>query len=157
MSAHRFMSIIQLTQVEADSLFHMAKKRANETKYLFPNPGKCIQIHLRSLDLRHEFILSLRAGKIELKKKTFQLRIADVFILARIDLAGGLHRNPDGKEIPCPHIHLYKEGFNDQWAYPLPDVFFNPANWQQTLDEFYEYCNIIEKPYIEFDPYENER
>lgn len=145
------MSIIQITQAEADSLLHIAKGRVDDVRYLFPSPGKYIHIPLRSLDLRHEFILDLRSAKIELKKKTFQLRSADVCVLARIDLAGGLHRNPDGKEIPCPHIHLYQEGFNDQWAYPLPLDFSNPEDWQQTLDDFCKYCNITNKPYIEFD------
>jgi hypothetical protein len=67
----------------------------------------------------------------------------------RIDLAEGIHRNPDGQELSCPHIHRFREGYNDQWAYPVPENFLNPGDLWQTLIDFLDYCNIIDKPYIE--------
>jgi hypothetical protein len=41
------------------------------------------------------------------------------------------------------------EGFNDQWAFPLPTAFLKPDDLWQTLNDFFGYCNIIDKPYIE--------
>jgi len=32
---------------------------------------------------------------------------------------GGRHTNPDGEKFEGPHIHLFKEGFNDKFAYPV--------------------------------------
>jgi len=143
------MSIYELTQNEADYLFEIAKGSVANRIYLLPGPGKQLHIPVRSIDLKHEFMLDVRSGRIELKKGTCQLRTASEHVLVRIDLAGGIHRNPDGKELACPHIHLYREGYNDQWAYPLPAVFSKPDDLRQTLDDFLEYCNIINKPCIE--------
>jgi MoaA/NifB/PqqE/SkfB family radical SAM enzyme len=143
------MTANELTQDEADNLLKIAKKRINNITYIFPSPGMLLQIPIQSIDSKDEFLLDVRSGRIELKKGTCQIRVATVHILARIDLAGGLHRNPDGKEIPCPHIHLYREGYNDQWAYPLPKEFTKPDDLWQTLNDFFGYCNIVDRPYIE--------
>lgn len=142
------MDTNELTQKEADYLLNVPKKRINNITYIFPGPGKWLHLPVRSFDLKHEFTIDVRSGRIELKKGTCQLR-ANAHILARVDLAGGLHRNPDGKEMPCPHIHLFREGYNDQWAFPLPTVFLKPGDLWQTLNDFFGYCNIIDKPYIE--------
>src|SRR5438552_1461572 len=120
------MGTFELTQNEADHLFKTAKQRINSRIYLFPSPGKRLLIPIRSIDLKHEFMLDVRSGRIELKKGTCQLRAASAHVLVRVDLAGGIHRNPDGQELPCPHIHLHREGYNDQWAYPLSAEFSKP-------------------------------
>ena len=66
--------------------------------------------------------------------------------MCRLDL-GVPHRNPDGEEIPAPHLHIYREGYDDKWAYPLPqDTFTNiDDKWQIFLD-FMKYCNIVDAP-----------
>ncbi len=69
-------------------------------------------------------------------------------ILARLDLGGPPHRNPDGQEILCPHLHLHREGYGDKWAYPLPVDFTNPNDAWLILNEFMDYCNIVDKPDI---------
>jgi hypothetical protein len=143
------MSINELTQNEADQLLKIPKSQIDNIRYMLPSPGKLIQIPLKSFDSKHEFMLDVRSGRIELKKGTCQLRTATVHVLARVDLAGGIHRNPDGKEITCPHIHRYIEGYNDQWAYPLPKDFSKPDDLWQVLNDFFGYCNIVDKPYIE--------
>jgi len=44
---------------------------------------------------------------------------------------------------------MYVEGFMDKWAIPVPTAkFSDTANLFQTLDEFFDYCNIVEKPII---------
>lgn len=143
------MTVNELTQEDADRLLKIAKKRINDITYIFPSPGMTLQIPVQSIDLKHEFLIDVYSGKIELKKATYQIRVSTIHILARIDLAGGIHTNPDGKEIACPHIHLYREGYNAQWADPLPKEFTKPNDLWQTLDDFFGYCNIIDKPYIE--------
>lgn len=134
------MSAKELTQDEADFLLKISKSRIDSTNYIFPNPGEILQIHLKSMDTNYKFLLDIRRARIELKKGTYQLRIATFTILARIDLLGSLHRNPNGKEIYCPHIHLYREGYNDQWAFPLPKCFSNPSDLWQTLDNFWNFA-----------------
>ena len=68
-------------------------------------------------------------------------------ILARLDFGGAPHRNPDGEEIASPHLHVYREGFGDKWAFPVPtDTFTDLADLWRTLQNFMHYCNIVELP-----------
>lgn len=46
--------------------------------------------------------------------------------LARIDNVA--HTNPDGTKLSGAHIHLYREGFADKWAYPIENFNFDDAN-----------------------------
>jgi hypothetical protein len=73
-------------------------------------------------------------------------------VLVRLDFGGSPHRNPDGEEITCPHLHVYQEGFGDKWAVPIPqDKFSDCGNLRQTLDEFMRYCNIVIPPSIQWE------
>jgi hypothetical protein len=50
----------------------------------------------------------------------------------------------------CPHLHLYREGFGDKWAFPVPpEVFSDVENLWQALQDFMRFCNIIEPPLFE--------
>lgn len=84
---------------------------------------------------------------MNLKKYKLQNRARSVEILVRIDVNGSPHKNPDGLVIPCPHIHIYKEGYNDKWAYPLDDYpFQDPLDIFLTFQDFADFCNILEYP-----------
>jgi len=143
------LSLIDLTQQEADSLLKMEKVNISEGKYHYPQLGGSLQIPLTSLDKREEFILDITRGYISLAKNTFQNRARKTVILARLDTGGPAHQNPDGSLINCPHIHMYREGFGDKWAFNLPDIFSNPNDLGITLDDFMAYCNIVKRPNIE--------
>jgi hypothetical protein len=139
---------IQLTQQEADALLALEKHCSENTKYIFPSMGGNLRIPLQSQDKREEFSLDIYRSNIVLQKNTFQNRARKSIILARIDLDAGIHRNPDGEEIPCPHIHIFREGWIDKWAIPLPNSFSNPSDIWKTLDDFMSFCNITTKPNI---------
>ena len=71
-------------------------------------------------------------------------------ILARLDFGGPPHRNPDGEEIESPHLHIYREGYADKWAIPLPqDSFPDSSDPWQLLEDFIGYCNIVRPPIID--------
>jgi hypothetical protein len=116
-----------LTQKEADRLLKIEKCCIDPTPYQFPIKGQTLRIPLRSKLGNEEFSLDLYRGMIAMGKHMFQTRARKTVILARLDLGGPPHRNPDGEEIDCPHLHLYREGYDDKWAYPLPPVFRNPT------------------------------
>ena len=65
-------------------------------------------------------MLDIARGRINLKKATYQNRARRVVILARLDLGGPPHENPDGEEISFPHLHTYRAGYADKWAVPAP-------------------------------------
>jgi len=112
------MAETTLTQIEADTLLAMEKHRTDDTAHTFPVLGGAIVVPLISANKRENFLLDVTRGRINLKKVTYQNRARTAVILARLDIAGPPHVNPDGQEIPCPHLHTYREGFGDKWAEP---------------------------------------
>jgi hypothetical protein len=144
------MAEINLTQAEADALIAMEKHRANEERHDFPMGGVSLVLPLQSPDKREQFLLDLSRGRIDLAKVKMQNRGRQIVVLVRLDLAGSPHRNPDGEEVPCPHLHVYREGFGDKWAVPVPpDRFPDPSDLWATLQHFLAYCNITRPPHIE--------
>ncbi len=143
------MAEINLSQIEADSLIAMPKVRANDEESNFPLAGESISVPLMSKDRREQFLLDISRGKIDLLRGKYQKRGRQVVVLVRLDFGGAPHRNPDGSEMPCPHLHLYREGYSDKWAVPLPEgKFLNLLDLWQTLDDFMKFCNIVEPPKI---------
>ena len=114
-----------------------------------PQLGGKITIPLVSVDRRERFFLDLHRGRIGLAKGTYQNRARQVVILARLDFGGAPHRNPDGSRVASPHLHLYREGYDDKWAFPVPsDRFSNLTDAWQTLEDFMQYCNIVQPSFI---------
>ena len=88
-------------------------------------------------------MLDVTRAQIKLTKATYQNRARQAIILMRLDLDGSPHRNPDGVEIPSPHLHIYREGFGDKWAITVPvDRYPNTQDLFSTCEAFLEHCNI---------------
>jgi hypothetical protein len=144
------MADTNLTQAIADELIAMEKHRANEDSHAFPMGGESLAIPLQSHDKREMFLLDLSRGRIDLAKVKMQNRARQVVILVRVDIAGAPHRNPDGVDVPCPHMHVYREGYGDKWAAPIPtDRFTDPSDIWTTFRQFMAFCNITQPPNIE--------
>ena len=140
---------LNVTQAEADALIAMPKVRANEGVWNFPGPGGSVSVPLFSENKRENFLLDVSRGQINLLKATYQNRARQVVILVRLDVNGSPHYNPDGKRMSCPHLHLYREGFGDKWAFPIPDgQFLRIDDRWETLQDFMDYCNIIHPPHF---------
>ena len=152
-----------ITQAEADALIQIPKKGTRRERFTFPDPGIVLTIPLASMDDRELFLLDVNRGRIRLTKCTFQERYRQVVILVRLDVDGPPHRNPDvpavpvaylapynGAEVPCPHLHLFVEGYLDKWAVPAPtDRFPNTPDLHATLNDFFAYCNVVERPVVD--------
>ena len=139
-----------LTQAEADALIAMEKRRVDKNQWNYPAFGEQATIPLVSTDGREAFLLDLHRARINLTKGTYQNRSRQVVVLVRLDFGGAPHRNPDGEEIGSPHLHLYREGFGDKWAFPVPsDRFSDVENSWQTLQDFMRFCHIVELPIIQ--------
>lgn len=144
------MTDINLTQAEADALIAMEKHRVSDDRSTFPMAGQSLVLLLQSVDKREQFVLDLSRGHINLSKVKMQNRGRQVVVLVRIDMGGAPHRNPDDVEISAPHIHIYREGYGDKWAMPVPTDHFRDVNdvWK-TLEDFLRFCNIAQPPHIE--------
>ncbi len=143
------MADINITQSEADQLIAMEKLRVEDKEWFFPNPGERLAIPLVSSNKRESFMLSVTRGRIKLTKASYLNLARKSIVLMRLDLDGPPHRNPDGIEIPRPHLHIYREGFGAKWAIPAPDRYRDTRDLYSTLWAFMDHCNIVEPPRIE--------
>ena len=136
-----------ITQVEADQLFAMEKRRLQDTEAQWPSLGGKASIQLISADGREEFVLDLATSSMKISKLMLQNRARTTAILARLEIDGAPHRNPDDEEVPCPHLHLYREGYNDRWAFPVPPNHFRDlTNRNITFEDFMRFCNVTLPP-----------
>lgn len=116
-----------ISQSDADFFFEMEKFPESDRLFIFPNSGEKLTILFTSEDKRENFHFDISRGSISIKKITYQSRARKVCILRRLDLDGPNHVNPEveavplnflepynGKEIPCPHLHIYVEGFGER-------------------------------------------
>lgn len=137
----------ELTQGEADELFGLPKKYTKGDYVDWPAPGAKTSVDLVSLDDREAFLLDVSRASIKLERLVLQNRARVTIVLVRLDIAGAGHRNPDDQEIGCPHIHLYREGFHDKWAFPVPPEHFSDlTDHQQTVSDFMRFCKIVQPP-----------
>ena len=118
-----------LTQAEADHLLALAKEFVESDPLIYPyTQPLSYDRALRSIDRREEFFLTVERGKRKRARLKYQTRGRDVIVLARVEFNGRTHRNPPdspyrpGERMECPHIHIYREGFDDRIAYDVADV-----------------------------------
>ena len=143
------MPDVFLSQTEADALIAMKKHRIDDQSFDYPGLGGSISVPLVSPDKREHFILDISRGRIDLLKGTYQNRARQIVPLVRLDFGGPPHRNPDDVEVPSPHLHIYREGYGDKWAMPVPmERFPNLVNLWATIGDFMRYCNITQPPNI---------
>jgi len=141
------MAEIVLTQTEADALIAMDKVRTDNREWNYPRAGEQLSVPLTSVDRREMFALDITRSNIKLTKSTHQTRARQAIVLVRLDLDGPPLRNPDGVEVPCPHLHVYREGFGDKWAAPAPAYLCAPgADAFATCVAFMAHCKITDPP-----------
>lgn len=146
-----------LSQDEADQMIAIAKHFVDST-IMWPSHGKKGIFPIVSDDDQFHFLFDVHnIGKIELSALTLQQRYAKVTILARIDLGNKKHMNPDGTKVHGNHIHIYREGYNDSWAYDITQVpdkyainglFMNNGH-MNIFDDFCQICHI-QTPQLSF-------
>jgi len=136
-----------LSQNDADALLRMEKVPASQDPFQFPDLGGRTEVPLMSRDKREHFSLDINRKRITLTTG-YQTRARQVIVLARLDFAAP-HRNPDGSEVGVPHLHLYREGYGDKWAFEVPaGLLSRPEDAWQVLQDFMLYCCVVEQPNI---------
>ena len=109
-----------------------------------------MSLALTSPDKRENFFLDITRAQIKISKATYQNRARQAIILMRLDIDGPPHANPDGELIPCPHLHIYREGYADKWAIAAPaEKYPNVKDLYETLEAFMRHCNVTQPPVIE--------
>ena len=143
------MQGIDISQAEADDLLAMEKHRVSDDVLFFYALGQKVAINLLSVDRSEAFVLDLTRGRVSLRQVSMQTRARGEIVLARLDLWGPTHRNPDRSVVPTPHLHLYREGFHHRWAKAVPVKSFGQLDSiEKALQGFTRFCNITEPPQI---------
>lgn len=151
-----------LTQKEADYLFVLDKVPDTDKTFEFPFSGDKIIVPFISSDKRERFLFDISRASLKITKATYQNRVHKSIVLRRLDVDGAPHRNPEaevvpldflkpynGKDIPCPHIHVYIEGFGEKWAIPASDVLdVTGMDLYEVMVAFFRYCNVSTIPDI---------
>ncbi len=149
-----------LSQAEADALLALPKIFKSDDPLEFsmttPMDHECV---LLSNDRREEFILTIERGNRKRARLKYQTRARKIVVLARLDLDGPAHRNPPdsphrpNERLLCPHLHLYREGFEDRVAYLVSDVsdftVKNTSNGLSWLEDFLKFCHVDGVPAIQ--------
>ena len=139
-----------ITQSEYDYLMSQDKEFDDllNTIALGPAPIQWTK-KINSLKTQDTFLLDFYRGKIELSKYTFNKRYRHTIILIRYDNAGR-HTNPDGQEFNGPHVHLYREGYNDKFAFSASEIGVNGLDTiESVFGKLLYFCNIKRIPVIE--------
>ena len=104
---------------------------------------------INSIASKETFSLDFYRGSFELSKYTVNKRYRQTIIMLRYD-NGGRHTNPDGVLFEGPHVHLYREGYNDKFAFTVAEINIS-AN--DTMEEIFKkimhFCNVKNLPIIE--------
>ncbi|GIP34203.1 hypothetical protein [Paenibacillus sp. J2TS4] len=138
-----------LTDLESRRLLRALKNLIDTNPIVFPTVQAYITLEAYSTETNAKFQIDVQRKSLNVKKCTYQTRYKKSINLLRVDIEGPPHLNPDGTEIPCPHIHIYKEGYDDKWAYPLEaKMVTDPSDLVQVLIDFLEYNNIDNVPKV---------
>lgn len=138
-----------ITQAEFDYLIKLVKRfeEANEL-VLGPAPLSW-ERNINAIKTKDTFILDFYRGRFELSKYTYNKRYRQTIILLRYD-AEGRHTNPDGVTFDGSHVHIYKEEFDDKFAYPVTDIGIDETDGMEAvLKKFLTYCNVKSIPSIQ--------
>lgn len=126
-----------LEQWEADRLLTL-RKVYSRTTTIDLSLGVDTDYAIESGDGREFFTLDIWRGRRNKHKARFQLRYDKSIILARL-CTSMPHRNPDGEAIGMPHLHKYREGYEDKYAEAI-DTFIDPTA------ALISFCKVINLP-----------
>ena len=104
---------------------------------------------LNSISTKEVFLLDFYRGSFEISKYTVNKRYRQTVILLRYD-NGGRHTNPDGVLFEGPHVHLYRDGYNDKFAFPVSEIGVTSSDSMETVfKKILHFCNVKKFPTIE--------
>lgn len=138
-----------LTQEKFNELMSL-EKFIEAKKYLLPGQNEKNSVSVSDVNGYEKFILDVnRKGSFE-NKCTIQTRYINegTTIIVCLDINGPEHMNPDGRILSRNHIHIYKEGFEDKYAYDLDefdwDLFQNIFSLILLFADYCRYNKIKE-------------
>lgn len=139
-----------LTQAEADQFRQMVKHFVRSPATITIPPGADDTYELTDSNDREKFLLDVWRGTLRLSKLKLQNRVRAAVVLVRLDVDGAPHTNPDGTRLSGTHVHLFKEGYDDKWAYLVDSKTFTLlSDPGKTFHDFCAFCKIESPPSVQ--------
>ena len=140
-----------MTQADADRLLAL-DKRFDEPDPLEMAPGKWTR-NLTAVDLRERFLFDYFRGRIIFAKYRYQMRHGATEILVRY-CSQRKHTNPPNPHhtgrFDGPHVHLYREGYDDKIAFPVSEVGIDDtSDATRVLTLILRFCHVVTIPPIQ--------
>jgi hypothetical protein len=164
---------LNLNQSEADALRLMPKLFDSSPQIDLYTIDEPLRLPATSLDGSERFLIDIDRCLVKLSKWKYQERAKRVIPLMRIDIDGPGHPNPfitdeERRKLETTlgwpflqklgntHIHIYIEGYQAKWAFPLsifPQLQTIADSWDDQsfrplLIEFLKLCNFQSIPPI---------
>lgn len=139
-----------ITQAEYDFLMRQDKVFEDlvSSIQLGPAPIQWTR-QINSLANKETFLFDFYRGSFELSKYTINERYRQTIIMLRYDNSGR-HTNPDGVLFEGKHVHLYREGSNDKFAFPVSEIGVSDTDQMEIVfNKIMQFCNIKRFPIIE--------
>lgn len=141
---------MSITQTEFDFLINQEKSFDDLLSpiKLGPSPIQWSR-QINAIKNNEFFLLDFYRGSFELSKYTINSRYRQIIVLLRYD-NGGRHTNPDGQLFEGPHVHLYREGFNGKFAFPVSEIgVVNSDSMETVFTKIMHFSNVKKFPTIE--------
>lgn len=140
-----------LTDSEAKFLKEL-EKIVIEHSVEIPRDGnkECLNL-ARNGDINDNIMrIHITTSKRNKEKCSFNVVYNKSITIFRIDIGGSrIHINPDGEDIPTPHMHIYRDGFDAKFAIPLPSCFTDSNNFGRVLYDLLGYSNVVNRDSVE--------
>jgi hypothetical protein len=134
--------MIDLSQAEFDFLMGLEKEFEDKSTIVLGPPPLQWSRKLTSTTTNDTFSLDFYRGTFKIQKYTYNHRYKQTLVIFRFD-SFGVHTNPDGGKVTGFHIHVYKEGFGDKFAYPASDFGIEETDSMVViLQKFLVYCKV---------------
>ena len=137
-----------LPQGEADFLVQIPKIPVDAHDVLAFRPGMNGEIDLKDTTAVELFRVIVERSRFNSRHAKYELLARRSIVLLRYEIEGPRHRNPDGGLVQCPHLHSYREGYDDAWAKAIVGEFGDPDDLLESLHHFLRYCNVVQVPQV---------
>ena len=139
---------MSITQKEFDFLIALEKVFDDANPIvLAPAPLEWTR-SLTAPETKEKFLLDFRRSGFELAKYKYNKRYRQTIILVRY-CNTGRHTNPDGAEFNGAHVHLYREGFDDKFAFPISEVGVGDNDRMNiVLEKLLKFCSVTSTPMV---------
>lgn len=141
---------MSISQADFDSLIQEEKMFVDLVTPIKLSPAPMSWTReIKAINSKNLFLFDFYRGSFELSRYTFNKRYRQSIVLMRYD-SGGRHTNPDGESFDGPHIHFYREGYNDKFAFPSSDLKIEESDsMEEVLEKLLQFCNVKKRPSIE--------